>query len=94
MHATAILFIDVLVLRARNEKGEDEMDTFGRCSLRCEHITLRPPKYVIFDFLEKGLIWYYNSVAVDEEVSKNVMIFKRDKKDSDGLFDIASASGF
>ena len=70
------------------------MDTFTCCSLRCEHVILKPPNCVIFDFLEKDLIRYYNSVAIDEKVSKNIMIFKRDKKDSDGLFDIASASGF
>ena len=89
-------FIGVLALRAQNKKGEDEMDTFGCCSLRCEHVTLKPPNYVISDFLEKDSIQCYDSVAIDEEVSKNVIIFKRDKKDSEGLFDlrVASASGF
>ncbi|KAI0267121.1 hypothetical protein BC834DRAFT_872641 [Gloeopeniophorella convolvens] len=87
MRATAMYFIDVLALRAGNEKGEDEADTVGCCSLRCEHVTLEPPNHVIFDFLGKDSIRYYNKVTVDEQVFKNIKIFKRDKKDSDGLFD-------
>ena len=92
MRATAMYFIDVLALRAGNEKGEDEADTVGCCSLRCEHVTLEPPNYVIFDFLGKDSIRYYNKVAVDEQVFKNIKIFKRDKKDSDGLFDRVNVS--
>lgn len=38
--AVAIYFIDRLALRAGNEKGEDEADTVGCCSLRVEHIKL------------------------------------------------------
>lgn len=87
MRATAMYFIDVLALRAGNEKGEDEADTVGCCSLRCEHVTLEPPNFVIFDFLGKDSIRYYNKVTVDEQVFKNIKIFKRDKQDSDGLFD-------
>ncbi|KAH9972457.1 hypothetical protein BGW80DRAFT_1314640 [Lactifluus volemus] len=87
MRATAMYFIDVLALRAGNEKGEDEADTVGCCSLRCEHVTLEPPNFVIFDFLGKDSIRYYNKVTVDEQVFKNIKIFKRDKVDSDGLFD-------
>jgi len=87
-------FIDVLALRAGNEKGEDEADTVGCCSLRCEHVTLEPPNSVIFDFLGKDSIRYYNKVTVDELVFKNIKIFKRDKQDSDGLFDRVNVSVF
>ena len=38
--ATALYLIDKLALRVGNEKGEDEADTVGCCSLRCEHIKL------------------------------------------------------
>ncbi|KAJ1672074.1 DNA topoisomerase 1, partial [Spiromyces aspiralis] len=44
--ATALYFIDKLALRAGNEKGEDEADTVGCCSLRLEHVTLKPPNVV------------------------------------------------
>ena len=85
--ATAMYFIDKLALRAGNEKGEEEADTVGCCSLRCEHITLEPPNQLVFDFLGKDSIRYYNKVQVDEQVYKNIRIFKNDKNDEDELFD-------
>lgn len=39
--ATATYLIDKLALRVGNEKSEDEADTVGCCSLRCEHIQLK-----------------------------------------------------
>ncbi|KAJ3062509.1 DNA topoisomerase 1 [Rhizoclosmatium hyalinum] len=90
---TALYFIDRLALRAGNEKGEDEADTVGCCSLRFEHVTLEPPNKVIFDFLGKDSIRYYNEVAVDEQVFKNIKIFKREpKKEGDMLFDRLNTS--
>ncbi|KDQ57459.1 hypothetical protein JAAARDRAFT_177624 [Jaapia argillacea MUCL 33604] len=91
--ATAMYFIDRLALRAGNEKGEDEADTVGCCSLRCEHVTLEQPNFIIFDFLGKDSIRYYNRVAVDQQVFKNIRIFKEDKLDSDDLFDRVTTSG-
>ncbi|TPX45423.1 hypothetical protein SeMB42_g02427 [Synchytrium endobioticum] len=86
--ATAVYLIDKLALRAGNEKGEDEADTVGCCSLRYEHITLEPPNKVIFDFLGKDSIRYYNEVAVAEQVFKNLKIFKREPKaEGDPIFD-------
>lgn len=86
--ATAMYLIDQLALRAGNEKGEDEADTAGCCSLKFEHITLKPPKTVIFDFLGKDSIRFYNEVEVDEQVFKNLKIFKKSpKKEGDEIFD-------
>jgi DNA topoisomerase I len=86
--ATALYFIDKLALRAGNEKGEDETDTVGCCSLRFEHVTLEPPNKLIFDFLGKDSIRYYNEVEVDAQVFKNIRLFKREpKKEGDPLFD-------
>ncbi len=85
--ATAMYFIDKLALRAGNEKGEDEADTVGCCSLRCEHLTLESPNIVVFDFLGKDSIRYYNQVPVDAQVFKNIRIFKENKEDEDALFD-------
>jgi DNA topoisomerase I len=90
--ATAVYFIDVLALRAGNEKGEDEADTVGCCSLRCEHVTLELPHFIVFDFLGKDSIRYYNRVAVDPQVFKNVRIFKEGKKDEDDLLDRVNVS--
>ncbi|KAG5458951.1 MAG: DNA topoisomerase I, partial [Olpidium bornovanus] len=85
--ATVIYLIDVLALRAGNEKGEDEADTVGCCSLRYEHVTLEPPCTMVFDFLGKDSIRYYNSVEVDQQVFKNIKYFKKNKKVGDLLFD-------
>jgi len=86
--ATAVYLIDKFALRAGNEKGEDEADTVGCCSLKFEHVTLMPPNKVIFDFLGKDSIRFYDEVEVDVQVFKNLKIFKKEpKKDGDEIFD-------
>lgn len=91
--ATAIYFIDRFALRNGNEKGEDEADTVGCCSLRVEHITLTAPATVTFDFLGKDSIRYLNSVEVDPQVFKNLKIFKKEPKvTGDLLFDRLNVS--
>ncbi|EAU91226.2 topoisomerase I [Coprinopsis cinerea okayama7 len=91
--ATAMYFIDKLALRAGNEKGEDEADTVGCCSLRCEHVTLRPPNEIVFDFLGKDSIRYFKEVPVDAQVFKNIRIFKEGKELEDNLFDRVTTAG-
>ncbi len=86
--ATAVYLIDQFALRAGNEKGEDEADTVGCCSLKFEHVTLKPPNKVIFDFLGKDSIRFYDEVEVDPQVFKNLKIFKKEpKKEGDEIFD-------
>ncbi len=68
-------------------KEKMEADTVGCCSLRCEHLTLESPNIVVFDFLGKDSIRYYNQVPVDAQVFKNIRIFKENKEDEDALFD-------
>ncbi|OCK87585.1 topoisomerase I [Cenococcum geophilum 1.58] len=91
--ATAIYLIDQFALRAGNEKGEDEADTVGCCSLKYQHITLRPPNTVIFDFLGKDSIRFYDEVEVDQQVFKNLKIFKKPPKTTDDdIFDRLTTS--
>ena len=86
--ATAMYLIDQFALRAGNEKGEDEADTVGCCSLKYENVTLREPTTVIFDFLGKDSIRFYEEVEVDRQVFKNLKIFKKaPKKEGDEIFD-------
>ena len=55
--------IDKLALRVGNEKGEDEADTVGCCSLRCEHVRFDDGENkVTFDFLGKDSMRYLNTV--------------------------------
>lgn len=91
--ATAVYLIDQFALRAGNEKGEDEADTVGCCSLKFEHVTLKPPNTVIFDFLGKDSIRFYDEVEVDLQVFKNLKIFKKaPKKEGDEIFDRLTTS--
>lgn len=86
--ATAVYLIDQLALRAGNEKGEDEAETVGCCSLKYENISLKPPNTVVFDFLGKDSIRFYDEVEVDQQVFKNLKIFKKaPKKEGDEVFD-------
>ncbi|ULU13610.1 hypothetical protein L3Y34_016242 [Caenorhabditis briggsae] len=98
--ATALYFIDKLALRAGNEKDVDESaDTVGCCSLRYEHIKLfesaklqetdkKEKEFVVeFDFLGKDSIRYFNRVAVEKRVFKNLKLFMENKKAGDDLFD-------
>jgi DNA topoisomerase-1 len=92
--ATALWLIDHLALRAGNEKGDDEADTVGCCSLRLEHIKLVEPSTVIFDFLGKDSIRYYNEVQVDPIIFKNLSIFMRAPKlATDPVFDRLNTGG-
>lgn len=90
--AVALYFIDKLALRAGNEKDEDQADTVGCCSLRVEHISMHEEKdgkqyVVVFDFLGKDSIRYYNEVPVEKRVFKNVQLFMENKAPGDDLFD-------
>ncbi|KAG8830072.1 DNA topoisomerase 1 [Serendipita sp. 399] len=93
--ATAMYLIDKYALRAGNEKGEDEADTVGCCSLRLEHVTLDKSGLVILDFLGKDSIRYYKEIDdIDPQVFKNLRLFKAaPKKDTDLLFDRVTTSG-
>lgn len=95
--SVALYFIDKLALRAGNEKDEDQADTVGCCSLRVEHIQLHEEfngkEYVVvFDFLGKDSIRYYNEVPVEKRVFKNLKLFMENKKGSDDLFDRLNTS--
>jgi DNA topoisomerase-1 len=93
--ATAMYLIDKFALRAGNEKDtENEAETVGCCSLKYEHITLREQNNtVIFDFLGKDSIRFYNEVTVDRQVFKNLRMFKKPpKEDGDDIFDRLNVS--
>eukprot|EP00667_Euglena_gracilis_P003148 EG_transcript_3154 len=83
----ALYFIDFLALRCGHEKGEDEAETFGACSLKCEHISLDKENHVLFDFLGKDSIRYYNEVQVDPKVYQLLRKFVKGKTPNSDLFD-------
>lgn len=94
----AIYLIDHLALRVGNEKGEDEADTVGCCSLRVEHISLEEGENkVTFDFLGKDSMRYLNTVDVTPLVYKLMQRFMTNrltgapKDPRDDLFDKINA---
>lgn len=92
--ATAVYFIDQFALRVGGEKDQEkEADTVGCCSLRFEHVTLREPNLVTFDFLGKDSIRYYQpDKEVTERVFKNLKLFKKGSKAGEDLFDRVKVS--
>ena len=87
----ATYLIDRLALRVGNEKGEDEADTVGCCTLRVEHIKFEDDNYITFDFLAKDSMRYLNTVKIEEIVYKNLEKFTKGKSQTDDLFDLINA---
>ncbi|XP_010448222.1 PREDICTED: DNA topoisomerase 1 alpha-like [Camelina sativa] len=85
--AVAIYLIDKLALRAGNEKGDDEADTVGCCTLKVGNVECVPPNKLKFDFLGKDSIQYVNTVEVKPAVYKAIGQFRAGKSNSDDLFD-------
>ncbi|GMF58493.1 unnamed protein product [Phytophthora fragariaefolia] len=88
--STAMWVIDVLALRVGNEKGEDEADTVGCCSLRVEHMSFKDENCSLtLSFLGKDSMPYNNTVElaqygdVGKQVYENLKKFciKKDKNE-------------
>lgn len=90
--ATAIYLIDRLALRAGHEKGADEADTVGTCTLKVENVALLPDSHIRLDFLGKDSIRYENIVEVDERVYKNIKMFLKGKSEGALLFETFNAT--
>ena len=87
----ATYLIDRLALRVGNEKGEDEADTVGCCTLRVEHIKFEDDNFITFDFLAKDSMRYLNTVKIEEKVYENLKKFTKGKEKTDDLFDLINA---
>jgi DNA topoisomerase-1 len=88
----ATYLIDKLALRVGNEKGDDEADTVGCCSLRVEHIKLDDDSHIILDFLGKDSMRYYNRIQVSPKIHANLAKFIKGKNGDDDLFDLINVS--
>ena len=86
--ATALYLIDNLALRVGNEKGDDEADTVGVCSLRVEHINFLSDDKIELDFLGKDSVRYQNTVKIDPDVYNTLIKFIKGKKKADDLFEL------
>lgn len=90
----ATYLVDKLALRVGNEKGDDEADTVGCCSLRVEHISVEEDNHIVLDFLGKDSMRYYNKIQVDPKVYENVKKFIKGKEKSDNLFELINVRNF
>ena len=86
--ASALYLIDNLALRVGNEKGDDEADTVGVCSLRVEHIKFMNDYKISLDFLGKDSVRYQNTVKIEPDVYNVLIKFTKDKSKTDDLFDL------
>ncbi|KAI0564431.1 DNA topoisomerase [Gracilaria domingensis] len=91
--AVAMYLIDKLALRVGNEKGEDEADTVGCCSLRVEHIKFHPPSTIELNFLGKDSIEYRNTVEIERLAYEALKLFCRGKQPGNEVFHRLSVQG-
>ncbi|PWN50992.1 hypothetical protein IE53DRAFT_386657 [Violaceomyces palustris] len=87
--ATIVWLIDNFSLRAGNEKGEDEAETYGVCSLRCEHARIIPPNQIHLEFLGKDSMKFEETLTIGNiDVFRNISMFLKTngQKDSKGEF--------
>ena len=87
--ATIVWLIDNFSLRAGNEKGEDEAETYGVCSLRCEHAQIKMPDTIHLEFLGKDSMKFEEDLKItNPDVFKNMAMFLKSNgiKDQSGNF--------
>lgn len=97
--STAMWVIDILALRVGNEKGEDEADTVGCCSLRVEHVSFNNNNCELtLSFLGKDSMPYNNTVELEQygevgrQVYANIKKFCEKKDKNEEVFNELSTS--
>lgn len=77
--ATVSWLILVPNMRVGDEKDPDEADTVGAITLRAEHITIKEPDIIHFDFLGKDSVRWVKEVKAPLQVIKNIKEYMNDK---------------
>eukprot|EP00752_Nemacystus_decipiens_P006145 g5543.t1 len=94
--ATAVWVIDKLALRVGGEKGDDEADTVGCCSLRKEHVTFSGDSSVFklqLEFLGKDSMLFKETIDFNlhgdtgRRVFMNLQQFCKGKRQMEEVFD-------
>lgn len=88
---TVLYLIDHHGVRVGGEKKEDETDTVGASTLRVDHIRLKGPDHVIFDFLGKDSIRFYKDFQVPNVIFDNFKKLMENKTKNEQLFHSISA---
>jgi DNA topoisomerase-1 len=93
--------IDILALRVGGEKGDDEADTVGCCSLRKEHFRFNPDPSTFeleLEFLGKDSMLFKQTInfksrgELAELVYNNLRDFCKRKNDVDDVFETLDPS--
>ncbi len=66
-------------MRVGDEKDPDEADTVGAITLRAEHIAIKQPDTIRFDFLGKDSVRWIKEVEAPPEVIHNIQAYMDDK---------------
>uniref|UniRef100_A0A7S1TRD4 DNA topoisomerase 1 n=1 Tax=Phaeomonas parva TaxID=124430 RepID=A0A7S1TRD4_9STRA len=98
--ATAMWLIDIYALRVGGEKGEDEADTVGCCSLRVEHFTFSTQSETAVDleFLGKDSMRFKQTIDfanygnVGLKVLRNIKDFCKGKRKNEDVFEFLNPS--
>jgi DNA topoisomerase-1 len=77
--ATVSWLILVPNMRVGDEKDPDEADTVGAITLRAEHIKIKEPDTIQFDFLGKDSVRWIKEVKAPPQVIKNIKEYMNDK---------------
>lgn len=88
---TVLYLIDHFGVRVGNERKEDEADTVGASTLRVNHVKLKKPNKVIFDFLGKDSIRFYKELEVPKVIFDNFEKLTKGKNGDDQLFNLISS---
>jgi DNA topoisomerase-1 len=76
--ATVSWLILVPNMRVGDEKDPDEADTVGAITLRSEHITIKEPDVIHFDFLGKDSVRWIKEVQAPPQVIRNIKEYMKD----------------
>lgn len=98
---TAMWVIDILALRVGGEKGEDEADTVGCCSLRVEHLTFNSDEnsyQIELEFLGKDSMLFKQNIDFSKHADLGKLVYKclksfcAGKKKDEEVFDTLDPS--
>lgn len=88
---TVLYLIDHFGVRVGNERKSDEADTVGASTLRVDHVKLKSPDHVIFDFLGKDSIRFYKDLEVPTLIYNNFEKLVKGKKKAEQVFNSISS---
>jgi DNA topoisomerase IB len=88
---TVVYLVDNYGIRIGGPNDDSTADTFGASTLLVEHVKLKMPDKVTFEFLGKDSILYKQTMSLPDIIFKNIQDFIKGKKKDVKIFDKVSA---